>query len=464
MNKLNRILIVEDDRIIRKSIVQIDWKSIGAEVVAEASNGKDALKLIDQHEPQLVITDINMPRMDGVVFSQNLRQSNPEIRIIFLSGYDDFEYLQNALQVQSDDYLLKPVSQEKLLASVEKAIAKWEDRSIERHQFEDAQLQLQSQKLRLFLFDMQPLSESLYHRFSSCFIKESAIIAVKIMEQNNGIPICQYIKRLIPNGRKEIIPLNETEAFVLTEDINCVKKELVLTSYKSTNIKDEETLREYLFNMWLNNKINSFDYDLVERDLSNDEINMIKNKIQSLLFDLEKSRLPLLDAKIQAIHLMVSMFLIYKREDLDHQNIYIEVRKANQLNHLKEIIEVTFEQWKTQIENAESSKKSVIVQAVEYLEEHFQNNTLSLTTLADEVFVSAPYLSQLFKTELNENFTDYLLKLRMERAKLLLSTTQYKNYEIAELVGYTNPHYFSSAFKKFTSFSPNEYKKLYKNN
>ncbi|UJF15660.1 helix-turn-helix transcriptional regulator [Jeotgalibaca sp. MA1X17-3] len=84
------------------------------------------------------------------------------------------------------------------------------------------------------------------------------------------------------------------------------------------------------------------------------------------------------------------------------------------------------------------------------MQEHYCDSDLSLVKLAQEIHVSAPYLSNLFKVEKNVNFTEYLLQLRMEQAKKLLKNTEKKTYEIAEEIGFLNSHYFSSCFKKYT--------------
>ena len=88
--KVYRILIVEDDRIIRKSIINADWSSIQAQVVGEATDGERGLEIIKATNPHLIVTDINMPFMDGITFAKKVREINPSIRIIFLTGYDNF--------------------------------------------------------------------------------------------------------------------------------------------------------------------------------------------------------------------------------------------------------------------------------------------------------------------------------------------------------------------------------------
>ena len=123
--KVYKIVIVEDDRIIRKSIVNSDWSSIQAEVVGEATDGERGLEVIKTTNPHLIVTDINMPFMDGITFAKKVREINPSTRIIFLTGYDNFDYVHEAVLLKSDDYLLKPINHEVLIEKAQVALNAW---------------------------------------------------------------------------------------------------------------------------------------------------------------------------------------------------------------------------------------------------------------------------------------------------------------------------------------------------
>jgi two-component system response regulator YesN len=113
------IFLVDDEPIIRKGIMtSIPWQEHGFAVCGEASNGQEALDLIPELHPDLVITDIRMPIMDGLELSTQIRRQYPAIKVLILSGYDDFEYAQKAIRIGVDNYLLKPVGAQELLAEV----------------------------------------------------------------------------------------------------------------------------------------------------------------------------------------------------------------------------------------------------------------------------------------------------------------------------------------------------------
>ena len=112
---LLRIVIVEDEEIIRRGlIVTMDWQGMGAEVVGDAADGLTALDIIDAAHPDVVLTDIRMPRLDGLGLASRLRQQEDGPQVIFLTSYADFGYAQQALRLQAADYLLKPVDEAEL--------------------------------------------------------------------------------------------------------------------------------------------------------------------------------------------------------------------------------------------------------------------------------------------------------------------------------------------------------------
>ena len=123
---MKKIVFVDDEQDIRQSISQlIDWQAFGFELVGEASNGQEALSLIEMTHPDVVLTDIRMPIMDGLALGHAIREFDPTIKIILLSGYDNFQYAQSAIRLNIYAYLLKPVSiqeLEEVISSISQAI------------------------------------------------------------------------------------------------------------------------------------------------------------------------------------------------------------------------------------------------------------------------------------------------------------------------------------------------------
>lgn len=114
---LYRIILVDDEEEVRQSIIRkINWTEAGFEVVGDAENGEDALEKVEALEPDLILTDIRMPYMDGLTLAERVRQKYPSIKILIFSGYDDFEYAKRAIKLNVTEYILKPVNVEELTA------------------------------------------------------------------------------------------------------------------------------------------------------------------------------------------------------------------------------------------------------------------------------------------------------------------------------------------------------------
>lgn len=123
VGKRVKMLIVDDEAVICEGLrYTIDWTKLGVEVVGEAYDGKEALRLVEEHGVQLVLSDIRMDGMDGLELAKHLRQRHPAVQVVMISGYEDFEYARQAIRLGVEDYLLKPVDIEELSSVVKKSL------------------------------------------------------------------------------------------------------------------------------------------------------------------------------------------------------------------------------------------------------------------------------------------------------------------------------------------------------
>lgn len=109
------VLLVDDEEEIREGIIRkIDWEKYGFRIAGSAGNGKDALEIAESIQPDVVMTDIMMPFMDGLELGEQIARMNPEVKLLIFSGADEFEYAQKALRIQAVEYILKPINAEEL--------------------------------------------------------------------------------------------------------------------------------------------------------------------------------------------------------------------------------------------------------------------------------------------------------------------------------------------------------------
>jgi len=141
-----KVFLVEDEKFVREGIKnEIDWNSYGFDFVGEAADGELALPLIEMSRPDILITDIKMPFMDGLELGRIVKEKFPETVIIFLSGYDDFDYAQKAIHIGASEYLLKPISKEKLLSVLKKiktVIISKSNNTVENIKIEDIEIDI----------------------------------------------------------------------------------------------------------------------------------------------------------------------------------------------------------------------------------------------------------------------------------------------------------------------------------
>jgi two-component system response regulator YesN len=120
---MTKVLIVDDEKYVRMGIKNdTDWTLIGCEVVGEAANGLEALEVAEEVRPDLVISDIRMPKMDGIELAEKLVEKYPDVKVIFLTAYNEFEYARQAIRIGVSDYLLKPFEDGELEASIQRLL------------------------------------------------------------------------------------------------------------------------------------------------------------------------------------------------------------------------------------------------------------------------------------------------------------------------------------------------------
>jgi two-component system response regulator YesN len=144
-----KLVIVDDDRIIRKGLSSvIPWKEHGFNLVGVGADGEQGMEIIKEHDPHIVISDIQMPFMNGLEMTKAIKEHNPKTRVILLTGYKDFKYVHEAIKLKAFDYLLKPVETNELIEKLKQAAFELELELQKENHINESQYYIQQQLLK----------------------------------------------------------------------------------------------------------------------------------------------------------------------------------------------------------------------------------------------------------------------------------------------------------------------------
>jgi two-component system response regulator YesN len=392
-----KILIADDEFIIREGIrAAMPWDVLNIEVVAEAEDGEEALELALQHQVDIMLVDLNMPIMNGLTLMKHLRQQHPACRIVIITGHDEFAYAQEAIRLEVDDYILKPVNPEQLTTILER-ITKGLAQGVQEEKY----LNVASRQI------VKNLS-ILRERFCLEWM-EGNLTDGEIEEQLEFLQLPKHVPNMV--GVLRWFEKEKGKPFIPEKD-----RQLYL--YAIENIAAEFLLpwKHVIFRDHFGLVI-----ILVWAKVSEETLELLT---QSILHYLKITTFKAFEAVDDGWN---SISLAY---NLARANVY----KMTQLSPM-------------------------VRRGRQYILDHYSNSELSLDELADTLQVSPVYLSRQFKEELGASFIYILTEIRIKKAIELLDQTEHTMNDIAELVGFDNQHYFSTSFKKTVGISPNQYRR-----
>ena len=516
-----KVFFVEDEAITREGIRDnVDWQASGFEFCGEATDGEMALPLLRTTEPDVLITDIKMPFMDGLQLSKIVRERMPWVKIIILSGHDEFEYAQQAIKLGVTDYLLKPITVQTLQNALQKLTVQLDQERKEREELTKLQEQAEENHATLrerLLFKLivgavspveavengQMLGLNLIARHYQVAIlkielsdrteqyeheeyRQLQSVVIKLIEEDPDIFV---MKR--DWGDLILIFKGNTPEF-LEEDrdllLDRIRREVEKTRYKLTfgsgrtksRIADIcQSFVEALAHIQSPSDTSPARLPLEQMDLPKVDKSAIENYLHSGTregFDdfFNTHLLPLAKTAIKSSliknYIFVDVVLAVAKlaNDLGGDTDRI-IPELNSIELLMSNI-TTIEQLREQVQRlmfaaldhrdvqAKKQYKKLIREAKAYMEEHYTDPDLSLNMVAARVNLSASHFSVVFSQEMGQTFKEYLTLIRINKAKELLRMTSLRSADIAYQIGYNDPHYFSSVFKKHTGCSPIEFR------
>ncbi|MDF2987858.1 MAG: response regulator containing CheY-like receiver domain and AraC-type DNA-binding domain [Eubacterium sp.] len=520
-----RVFLVEDEIVMREAIRDsVKWEQHGFIFCGEAPDGEIALPLIEEVKPDILVTDIRMPFMDGLALSRVIKKNIPNIKIIILSGHDEFNYAKEALNIGIEEYLLKPVDSTELMETLKRVASKLDSENNERIRLERLEGQLESEKSALrdkflgeFILGWLNSNEAIEQSINFNIILFSKWYSVLYIDASNDLRKTDCIEKIIckiEGNNPNIIGFHRSKDYVVllkgegeaslnskTEALSEKIKEYARGEYgyelmmgigcavdRMQNVPKSyrEAEAGCKYRKLIGNRTISHISDIrLESDSKGvlpqfDEVNwddffvygnkaMIPETVEKYVRCLEKSGT---QSFLYMYYSFVNIILAARRfvegfgSKLD--NVIPEIANVediacslNSLAHFKEIIsETVCKVMEYRNEFSENKYGEVIATAKEFIFEKYSDANLSLSTVASKVMMSPSHFSTIFAAETGETFIEFLTKVRINKAKELLKTTNMLSADIAYETGYNDPHYFSNLFKKQTGYSPRNFKKL----
>ena len=250
------VLVIDDEKLVRQMVMRcIDWEGLGLHIAGEASSARMGLELVDELRPDLVFMDVRMPGMDGLTCSRRILEKHPEIKIVILSGHDEFEYASEGIRIGVFDYLLKPIN----AGELEKTAIKARDAVLEErnHREEFQRFKEELEKHSSYIRDRQ-LSALVRSRTPEQYLESLAYFGVKLDGESFQVALIEINSRK-EEGEEEKL-LMKMHARKIVEDyfgdhpgvyvVDSGAERLILLNNQSENIIYEcaEELKTYLEN------------------------------------------------------------------------------------------------------------------------------------------------------------------------------------------------------------------------
>ena len=509
-----RYIVVDDEVLIRRGMLKkIKAADFGDRLAfaGEANNGEDALALIDGADPDIIITDMRMPEMDGKLLLQTLQQKYPDKKVIVVSGYSDYEYMKEAISAKVVGYLLKPFSRDEIRETLSKAIGQLDEERSAQEQLEHREIE--KQEIR-FDADLQSLAHLIlgHHRkekapvFRSSRLQEAAqakryvlltVYSVEDLAVFDGetdapcvhVPHVQQDRMAFyvfyaAEGGERLSDAAATVAAAIEAQSSGRPRFGISGEKDSLNRLHEayEETAEALDALPIGETgpaVSAYSdgpkaaspwapWDRMDELLFFIESGNV-NKTTEWIGKLFEHYAGMPEASLGEVKDECRL-LVQEVRGLLHRSFQIDggqspsasfetalsgffdiaAVKSHLLGILPSIAEMMNER------NAYSSEH-----VVDNIKAYIRNNsekTLTLEKISSLFFLNPSYCSFLFKEKTGVNFIDYVNQVRIDKAKAMLESSEEKVYKIAKALGYDNSKYFFRVFKKQTGLTPEEYR------
>ena len=514
-----KVVIVDDKPVIVQALVQtIKWSSMDCSVEGQATDAITAKNLIEQIEPDILITDIKMPGMDGLELTEYAKKRLPDLQIIMITGYQEFEYARKALSLGVSDLVLKPIRNDVMEEKVQKVIAELKKIKTMNRTVSISRKALQEQLLYKFLKERDTENFQLAEKAIELGLYKRIyyIILVRVRSDKNSVEKSVWNQVIVwmecqtkkdngdifewISGKNQVLIIFEKEKpsarerkVFLRQKLHVLNERVLeefgisccfVVSKISDNLRNlseswkqvqevmesvyfsgEQTIvfaESYSGSSAVKNGDFFREVDNFCQSVMDLEGREISEKTQKLIEDIfQETGGNEFRAKCLISEICITFLRRFCMEDQTNE-LLGKIHKLTGKKSCRDFMDVFLEEIGKKSQRGKMEFNPLIKDAMNYIQIHYKEN-ISLTDLADKMAVNASYLSRLFKKETGKNFSEILTEYRVEKAKILLRHPGCRVVEVAEQVGYSDYTYFYQVFKKIENCSPSDYRKKVKN-
>ncbi|MFS0862623.1 response regulator transcription factor [Fredinandcohnia sp. 179-A 10B2 NHS] len=513
---MKKVLLVDDELFIRKGLKSlIDWEKCGFEVVSEADNGEDAFNIIKNSCPDLVITDIRMPILDGLELIKRVVESEFHTpKFIIISGFNDFKYAQHAIRYGVQDFILKPIDQDEMEEALQKLAQSL--REEENQNRKQELLRYQSIFEELLVGTTTPdvlepfkkevrFEEGNTHNYVLLEVYEDACESVeetKIRDEvqkaiaeilDYNVPVLEHSTRnygFIINSKEmagshsslenQIKKLSnvfsnlQIGSFSIYVGSSFIEIQSVKESFETAKQaslfkfickENEPVFYETIKDIRVNySEIDHEQFSLLMEYIEEHDIEHLQAFINSMFTEFQEKYYAPEAVKGAINHCVQRVIKTLKSMEESEQDYsaYYTMLSWNRFNLSPSDLKKQFTTYiidsTTRIHQLRKEHvKGDIHKIKAYTEKHYHEN-ISLKGIASKFYINPVYMGQLFKKTYGIYFKEFLLDIRIKEAKKLLRQTNQRVYEVAEKVGFGSTDYFVTQFEKMEGMSPTEYR------
>lgn len=512
-----KVMIADDEYFVREGIRRtVNWDRYGCTLCSEAQNGIEGLEIAKAEHPDLVITDIKMPGIDGLAMAQEIQNYLPEARFIFITGFDEFELAKRAVKLSACDFLLKPINEDEFLNAIQKAVKECQKSDViidiarermllnmmrgnqfEQSAYKDLMAELRENYINLDELLVVALENDSYpdlldsgnltlvHRqtadqkrlarsfFPTCYTVECHPERLAILIPANhfhSVTDIESTLRAFMDAAKEFYAISLTAGVSAINYIDNLH-ECYEQSKAALKSKLYWGKRSIIYFEKMPAKIESFENRYILREEKELLIKLQacdKNGVKKLLNCIyqtlaEGKRANDSTIKQATISILLNSLVVLRERNIPLAqvlgadcDIYKKVAKLSTIQELHAWAEKSLLLTIDAIREANGYHDISIDLALQYIKDHFYEQ-LSLSDVAAQVHLSESHLSRCIKKTLGITFVEYVTKMRMEKALELLCQPNTTIQEVATQVGYSDYRYFSGCFKKYTGYVPSDF-------